>query len=278
MLEEFIGSDERTGIFLRAPCLSIERFDSPRRSGHLPQSACVPLLHRPGDQSKLNLHREFHASCGSLPINFSAIFTAYTVDGDRCLQLHSYFQVKRNISGYSIVRHEGSQALTISTRTTYQLPYKDVNERLLHLSHLLSIGNTKQASERGDPLENGSTLCDDSQSRNRADTVSPKDHDKGLDVNFCSSCGAVSANDAVSVRAENAGLGRMEPVLRVFRLCGLTKEHKGASLTGIGEFIYSFFCHVSGGTQRLDDACTRSASCLELLCASCHSAHETLLQ
>ena len=68
--------------------------------------------------------------------------------------------------------------------------------------------------------------------------------------------------------------GGQEAVLRVFRVCGLTNDQDRASLNRVGELIYSFFCHVQGGSQHLEEACRRSASSLELLCADCYASRE----
>jgi hypothetical protein len=55
----------------------------------------------------------------------------------------------------------------------------------------------------------------------------------------------------------------------------LTNDQDRACLNRVGEFIYSFFCHFRGGSQPLEEACMRSASSLELLCADCYALRET---
>jgi hypothetical protein len=97
----------------------------------------------------LSLHSEFHAKCGSLPINLSIIFPACTVDGVGRRQLHSHFQIRRDLSGYTIRKSEGSRTPDGSIGVAYQLPYKNVNEKLLHLSHLLSIGSPRDTYRQG---------------------------------------------------------------------------------------------------------------------------------
>jgi hypothetical protein len=101
-------------------------------------------------------------------------------------------------------------------------------------------------------------------------------HDNRLDFVSCSSCGAAPACDAIAVDEESAESGSgQEAVLRVFRVCGLTNDQDRACLNRVGEFIYSCFCHFQGGSQPLEEACIRSASSLELLCADCCASCET---
>jgi hypothetical protein len=84
----------------------------------------------------LSLHSEFHAKCGSLPINLSIIFPACTVDEVGRRQLHSHFQIRRDLSGYTIRKSEGSRTPDGRIGVSYQVPYKDVNGKLLHLRNL----------------------------------------------------------------------------------------------------------------------------------------------
>jgi hypothetical protein len=223
----------------------------------------------------LNLHNEFHAKCGSLPINLSIIFPACTVDGVGSRQLHSHFQIRRALSGYTIRKSEGSRTPDGSIGIAYQVPYKYVNERLLHLSHLLSIGSHRDTYRREVLQEEDLTLFN-AQSQARQDVDTPNNHDNKLDFVSCGSCGAALACNAFAVEEESAGSGgEQEAVLRVFRVCGLTNDQGRASLNIVGEFIYSFFCHLQGGSQHLEEACMRSASSLELLCADCYASRET---
>ena len=120
------------------------------------------------------------------------------------------------------------------------------------------------------------TLFNGAQSQARQDVDALKNHDNMLDFLLCSSCGAALACDAIAVEEENAESGGgQEAVLRVFRVCGLTNDQDRASLNRVGEFIYSFFCHFQVGSQHLEEACMRSASSLELLCADCCASRET---
>jgi len=224
----------------------------------------------------LNLHSEFHAKCGSLPINLSIIFPACTVDGAGCRQLHSHFQIRRDVSGYTIRKSEGSRTPDGCFRVAYQVPYKDVNGKLLHLSHLLSIGSPRDTYRQGVLQEEDLTLFNGDQSQARQDVDTLNNHDNKLDFVLCSSCGAALACDAIAVEEESAESGGgQEAVMRVFRVCGLTNDQDRASLNRVGELIYSFFCHVQGGSQHLEEACRRSASSLELLCADCYASRET---
>ncbi|HTF62405.1 MAG TPA: hypothetical protein VK638_06790, partial [Edaphobacter sp.] len=105
------------------------------------------------------------------------------------------------------------------------------------------------------------TLFNGAQSQARQDVDTLNNHDNKLDFVSCSSCGAALACDAIVVEEERAESGGgQEAVLRVFRLCGLTNDQDRVSLNRVGEFIYSFFCHVQGGSQHLEEACMRSAS------------------
>ena len=224
----------------------------------------------------MSLHSEFLAKCGSLPINLSIIFPAYTVDGVGHRQLHSHFQIRRDLSGYTIRKSEGSRTPDGSIGVAYQVPYKNVNEKLLHLSHLLSIGSPRDTYGQGMLQEEDLTLFNGAQSQARQDVDTLNSHDNKLDFVPCSSCGAALACDAIAVEEENAESGGgHEAVLRVFRVCGLTNDQGRASLNRVGEFIYSFFCHVQGGSQHLEEACMRSASRLEVLCADCYASRET---
>jgi hypothetical protein len=218
----------------------------------------------------LNLHSEFHARCGSLPINLSIIFPACTVDGAGRRQLHSHFQIRRDLSGYTIRKSEGSRSPDGSIGVAYQVPYKNVNEKLLHLSHLLSIGSPRDTYRRGVLQEEHLTLYNCAGSQARRDVGTLNDHDNRLDFVSCSSCGSVPASDAIAVDEESAESGGgQEAVLRVFYVCGLTTDQHRASLNNVGELIYSFFCYFQGGSQHLEEACRRSTSSLDLLCADC---------
>ena len=224
----------------------------------------------------MSLHSEFHAKCGNLPINLSIIFPACTVDGVGPRQLHSHFQIRRDLSGYTIRKSEGSRTPDGSIGVAYQVPYKNVNEKLLHLSHLLSIGSPRDTYRQGVLQEEDLTLFNGAQSHARQDVDTLNNNDNKLDFVSCSSCGAALACDAIAVEEESAESGGgQEAVLRVFRVCGLTNDQDRASLNGVGEFIYSFFCHLQGGSQHLEEACMRSASSLELLCADCYASRET---
>jgi len=223
----------------------------------------------------LSLQSEFHAKCGSLPINLSIIFPACTVDEVGRRQLHSHFQIRRDLSGYTIRKSEGSRTPDGSFGVAYQVPYKNVNEKLLHLSHLLRIGSPRDSYRQGVQQEKDLTLFNGAQSRARQDVETLNNHDNKLDFVLCSSCGAALACDAIAIEESAESGGGQEAVLRVFRICGLTNDHDRASLNSVGEFIYSFFCYFQGGSQHLEEACMRSASSLELLCADCYASRET---
>jgi hypothetical protein len=224
----------------------------------------------------LSLHSEFHAKCGSLPINLSIIFPACTVDGVGRRQLHSHFQIRRDVSGYTIRKSEGSRTPDGRIGLAYEVPYKNVNEKLLHLSHLLSIGSPRDTYRQGVLQEEDHTLFNSAQSQARRHVDTLNNHDNKLDFVSCSSCGAALACDAIAVEEESAESGGgQEAILRVFRVCGLTNDQDLASVNRVGEFIYSFFCHLQGGSQYLEEACRRSALSLELLCADCYASRET---
>jgi hypothetical protein len=156
------------------------------------------------------------------------------------------------------------------------VPYKNVNEKLLHLSHLFSICSPRGTYRQGEPQEKDLTLFHDAQSQARQDVDTLNNDDNKLGFVFCGSCGAAPASDAIAVEEESAESGGgQEAVLQVFRFCGLTNDQDRASLNGVGEFIYSFFCYFQGGSQPLEQACRRSASSLELLCADCYASCET---
>jgi hypothetical protein len=224
----------------------------------------------------LSLHSEFHAKCGSLPINLSIIFPAYTVDGFGRRQLHSHFQIRRDLRGYTIRKSEGSRTPDGSIEVAHQVRYKDVNEKLLHLSHLLSIGTPRDTYRQGMRQEEDHTLFNGAQSEVRQDVDTLNNRDNKLDFALCSSCGATPACDAIAVEENSAESGGgQETVLGVFRVCGLTDDQNRASLNRVGECIYSFFCHFPGGSRNLEEACMRSASRLKLLCADCDASRET---
>ena len=224
----------------------------------------------------MTFHGEFHARCGSLPINLSIIFPACTVDGTGHRQLHSHFQIKRDLSGYTIRRSEGSRTPDGGPGVAYQVPYKNVNEKLLHLSHLLSIGSPRDTYRQGVLQEEDFTLFNGAQSQARQHVDTLNNHNNKLDFASCSSCGAALACDAIAVDEESAESGGgQEAILRIFRICGLTNDQDRPSLNKVGEFIYSFFCHFHGGSQHLEEACMHSASSLELLCARCYASRET---
>jgi hypothetical protein len=97
----------------------------------------------------------------------------------------------------------------------------------------------------------------------------------GLEVALCGSCGGTLACDAIALEEESAESGGgQEALLRVFRVCGLTSNQDRASLNGVGECIYSFFCYLQGGSQHLEEACMRSASSLKRLCVNCYTSRE----
>jgi hypothetical protein len=224
----------------------------------------------------LSFHSEFHAKCGSLPINLSIIFPACTVDRVGRRQLHSHFQIRRDLSGYTIRKSEGSRTPDGSIGVAYQVPYKNVNEKLLHLSHLLSIGSPEDTSTQAVLQEEDPTLFKGAQSQARQDVDTFNDHDNKPGFVSCSCCGAALACDAIAIEEESAESGgRQEAILRVFRVCGLTNDQDRTSLNEVGEFIYSFFCYVQGDSKHLEEACMRSASSLELLCADCYASRET---
>jgi hypothetical protein len=184
----------------------------------------------------LSLHSEFHAKCGSLPINLSIIFPACTLDGVERRQLHSHFQIRRDLSGYTIRKSEGSRTPDGSIGVAYQVPYKNVNEKLLHLSHLLSIGGLRDTHRQGVLQEEDLTLFNGAQSQARQDVDTLNNYDNKLDFVSCSSCGAGLACDAIAVEEESAESGGgQEAVLRVFRVCGLTSDQDRASLNRVGE-------------------------------------------
>jgi hypothetical protein len=138
------------------------------------------------------------------------------------------------------------------------VPYKNVNENLLHLSHLLSIGSPRDTYRQGVLQEEDLTLFNGAQSQARQDVDPLSNHDKKLDFVSSSSCGAALACDTIAVEEESTESGSgQEAVLRVFRVCGLTNDQDRASLNKVGEFIYSFFCHFQGGSQYLEEACMR---------------------
>jgi hypothetical protein len=151
-----------------------------------------------------------------------------------------------------------------------------MNEKLLHLSHLLSIGSPRDTYRQGMLQEEDLTLFNGAQSETRQDVDTLNNHDNKLDFASCSSCGTALACDAIAVEEESTESGGgQEAVMRLFRVCGLTNDQNRASLNGVGEFIYSFFCHFQGGSQHLEEACMRSASSLERLCADCYASRET---
>jgi hypothetical protein len=47
----------------------------------------------------------------------------------------THFQIRRDVSGYTIRKSEGSRTSDGRTGVAYEVPYKNVNEKLLHLSH-----------------------------------------------------------------------------------------------------------------------------------------------
>jgi hypothetical protein len=156
------------------------------------------------------------------------------------------------------------------------VPYKNVNEKLLHLSHLLSIGNPRDTHRQSVLQEKGLTLLNDAQSQTRQNVDTLNNQDKKLNFASCSSRGTSLACDAISVEEESAeSVGGQEAVLQVFRVCGLTNDQDRASLNRAGECIYSFFCYLQGGPQHLEEACMRSASSLALLRADCYASRET---
>jgi hypothetical protein len=127
-------------------------------------------------------------------------------------------------------------------------------------------------------LQEEDTLFNGAQSEVRQDVDTFNNRDNKLDVALCSSCGATPACDAIAIEEESAESGGgQEAVLRIFRVCGLTNDQNRASLNRVGEFIFSFLCHLPSGSQHLEEACMRSASRLKLLCADCDASRETLV-
>ena len=124
--------------------------------------------------------------------------------------------------------------------------------------------------------EEDHTLFNGAQSEVGQDVDTLNNYDDRLGFALCDSCGGTLACDAVALEEESAESGGgQEAVLRVFRVCGLTNDQNRASLNRVGEFIYSFFCYLQGGSQHFEEACMRSASRLKLLCADCYTSHET---
>jgi hypothetical protein len=85
--------------------------------------------------------------------------------------------------------------------------YKDVNEKLLHLSHLLSIGTPRDTYRQGMRQEEDHTLFNGAQSEVRQDVDTLNNRDKKLDFALCSSCGATPACDAIAVEENSAQSG-----------------------------------------------------------------------
>jgi hypothetical protein len=113
----------------------------------------------------------------------------------------------------------------------YKVPYEDVNGKLLHLSHLLSIGSPRDMYRRGVLQEEDHTLCNSSGSQARQDAGTLNNYDNRRDFVSCSSCGAASACDAIAVDEESGeSAGGEGAVLRVFRASGLTDDHDRASM------------------------------------------------
>jgi hypothetical protein len=100
-------------------------------------------------------------------------------DGVGRRQLHSHFQIRRDLSGYTIRKSEGSRTPDGSIGVAYQVPYKNVNGKLLHLSHLLSIGSLLSISSPRDTYRQGVLQEEDltlfkgaqSQARQDVDTL-----------------------------------------------------------------------------------------------------------
>lgn len=62
------------------------------------------------------------------------------------------------------------------------MPYKNVNEKLLHLSHLLRIGSPRDTYRQGVLQEEDLTLFNGAQSRARQDVDTLNNHDNQLDL------------------------------------------------------------------------------------------------
>jgi hypothetical protein len=125
-------------------------------------------------------------------------------------------------------------------------------------------------------LQEEDTLFNGAQSEPQQDEDMLNNYDNKLDFALCSSCGSTLASDAIALEEKSAeSRGAQEAILRIFLICGLTNDQNRASLNKVGEFIYSFFCYLQGGSQHFEEACMRSASRLKLLCADCYTSHET---
>jgi hypothetical protein len=156
------------------------------------------------------------------------------------------------------------------------VPYKDVNEKLLHLSYLLGIGSPRDTYRQGMLQEEDLTPFDGAQSAVGENDDMLNSHDHKLELALCNSCGGALACDAIAVEEESAELdGGHEAVLWVFRVCGLTSDQDRTSLNIVGECIYSFFSYLQGGSQHLEEACIQSGSSLKRLCANCYTSRET---
>jgi hypothetical protein len=105
------------------------------------------------------------------------------------------------------------------------VPYKDVNEKLLHLSHLLSIGSPRDTYRQGMLQEEDLTRFDVAQSAVGEDEDMLNNHDDRLEFASCDSCGGIVACDAIALEEESAdSRAGQEAVLWVFRACGLTND------------------------------------------------------
>jgi hypothetical protein len=156
------------------------------------------------------------------------------------------------------------------------VPYKNVNEKLFHLSHLLSLGSPRDTYRQGVLQEEDLTQFNgaQSQARQAGDTLNIPT----ISWTLCHVApgGPLLPVTPFAVEEESAeSVGGQEAILRVFRVCGLTNDQDRPSLNKVGEFIYSFSRHFQGGSQHLEEACMRGASSLELLCPDCYASRKT---
>jgi hypothetical protein len=104
-----------------------------------PQSFDMRILQSSGSGATLSLRSKFHVKCGSLPINFSIAFPAWTIVGDENRQLNARFQIKREVRGYVLRKTESCQKTDRSIEVAYRIPYQDVMEKLVNLDGLLGF-------------------------------------------------------------------------------------------------------------------------------------------
>jgi hypothetical protein len=119
-----------------------------------PQSFDMRILQSSGSGATLSLRSKFHAKCGSLPINFSIAFPAWTIVGDESRQLTARFQLKREVRGYVLRKTESCQKTDRSIEVAYRIPYQDVIEKLGNLDRLLGIESPDTPSSAEDAESN----------------------------------------------------------------------------------------------------------------------------